>query len=196
MRYRLSAAAAAVLFSACAIDAEPDTRPTPYDDEFPVSSLDEIFAGAPASATIPLEPTHKAVYPPQYSALLGFPFWEGRGRLWAGLVQNTGGAQVDFAVVPEKLWLSLEAYDFSRELELDPHVRLTAQWFPWNENLYVKAGWDDPLVDERRSPFVGVGMRWSATIIARGVDVSVSSSSTLAAAGPPSARTIRKRSPY
>jgi phospholipid/cholesterol/gamma-HCH transport system substrate-binding protein len=97
----------------------------------------------------------------QYSALLGFPFWEGRGRLWAGLIQNTGGVQLDYGVVPDRLWLTFEAYDFSRELELDPHLRLTAQWFPWNDNLYLKAGYDDPLIDDRRSPFLGVGMRWS-----------------------------------
>jgi hypothetical protein len=70
MRYRLSAAAAAVLFSACAIDADPDTRPTPFDDEFPVSSRDEIFAGAPDNATIPLETAHKAIYPDQFSTLI------------------------------------------------------------------------------------------------------------------------------
>ena len=95
-----------------------------------------------------------------YSALFGFPFDERRGRLWAGLIENTGGVQVDYGVVPDRLWLSLEAYDFSRELELDPHLRLTAQWFPWR-SLYLKAGYDDPLVGELRSPFVGLGLRWS-----------------------------------
>jgi len=95
-----------------------------------------------------------------YSALLGFPFAERRGRLWGGLIDNTGGVVVDYNLVPKRLWLSFEAYDFSRELELDPHLRLTAQWFPW-ENFYVKAGYDDPLVDDYRSPFLGVGVRWS-----------------------------------
>jgi phospholipid/cholesterol/gamma-HCH transport system substrate-binding protein len=95
-----------------------------------------------------------------YSALFGFPFAERRGRVWAGLIENTGGVQIDYAAVPERLWLSFEAYDFSRELELDPHLRLTAQWFPWR-NLFVKAGYDDPLVSELRSPFLGVGLRWT-----------------------------------
>jgi phospholipid/cholesterol/gamma-HCH transport system substrate-binding protein len=63
-------------------------------------------------------------------------------------------------VVPEKLALSFEAYDFSRELELDPHLRVTAHWFPWR-NLFVVAGYDDPLVDELASPFLGAGLRWS-----------------------------------
>ena len=95
-----------------------------------------------------------------YSALFGFPFDERRGKLWAGLIENTGGVQVDYGLVPDRLWLSLEAYDFSRELDLDPHLRLSAQWYPLR-SLYVRAGYDDPLVDDLRSPFVGVGLRWS-----------------------------------
>jgi len=96
----------------------------------------------------------------EYSALFGFPFAERRGRLWAGLIENSGGVQVDYGVAAERLWLSFEAFDFSRELDLDPHLRLTAQWFPWR-NVYVKAGYDDLLVSERSSPFVGLGLRWS-----------------------------------
>jgi len=95
-----------------------------------------------------------------FSALFGFPFAERRGKLFAGLIENTGGLQVDYSLIPDRLWLSLEAYDFSRELDLDPHVRLSTQWFPW-KNLYVRAGYDDALVDRNRSPFVGVGIRWS-----------------------------------
>ena len=82
------------------------------------------------------------------------------GRLWIGLVENSGGAQVEYSLIPERLWLSFEAYDFSRELDLDPHLRLSTLWYPWR-NLFVEAGYDDPLVDELRSPFVGFGLRWS-----------------------------------
>ncbi len=96
----------------------------------------------------------------EYSALFGFPFAERRGRLWAGLIENTGGVQADYALVPDKLWFSFEAFDFSREQELDPHLRLTASWYPW-ENVYVRAGYDDPLVDDLKSPFVGAGIRWT-----------------------------------
>jgi phospholipid/cholesterol/gamma-HCH transport system substrate-binding protein len=96
----------------------------------------------------------------EYSALFGFPFAERRGRLWIGLVENTGGAQVEYSLIPERLWLSFEAYDFSRELDLDPHLRLSALWYPWR-NVFVEAGYDDPLVDDLRSPFVGFGLRWS-----------------------------------
>jgi phospholipid/cholesterol/gamma-HCH transport system substrate-binding protein len=96
----------------------------------------------------------------EYSALFGFPFAARRGALWAGLIENTGGAQIDYALVPDRLWLSLAAYDFARELDLDPHLRLTAEWRPWR-NVYFTGGWDDPLVDEASSPFVGAGVRWS-----------------------------------
>jgi len=96
----------------------------------------------------------------EYSALFGFPFAERRGRLWIGLVENSGGAQIEYSLMPERLWLSFEAYDFSRELDLDPHLRLSALWYPW-KNVFVEAGYDDPLVDDLRSPFVGVGLRWS-----------------------------------
>lgn len=96
----------------------------------------------------------------EYSALFGFPFAERRGKLWIGLVENSGGAQVEYSLVPDRLWLSFEAYDFSRELDLDPHLRLSALWYPWR-NLFVEAGYDDPLVDDLRSPFVGFGLRWS-----------------------------------
>lgn len=96
----------------------------------------------------------------EYSALFGFPFAERRGKLWIGLVENSGGAQIEYSLVPDRLWLSFEAYDFSRELDLDPHLRLSALWYPWR-NLFVETGYDDPLVDDLRSPFVGFGLRWS-----------------------------------
>lgn len=96
----------------------------------------------------------------EYSALFGFPFAERRGRLWIGLVENSGGAQVEYSLIPDRVWLSFEAYDFSRELDLDPHLRLSTLWYPWR-NVFVEAGYDDPLVDDLRSPFVGFGLRWS-----------------------------------
>ncbi len=96
----------------------------------------------------------------EYSALVGFPFAERRGRLWAGLVENTGGVQIDYGLVPDRLWLALEAYDFSREQDLDPHLRFSALWYPWR-NFYLEGGYDDPLVGDLASPFIGVGIRWS-----------------------------------
>ncbi len=95
-----------------------------------------------------------------YSVLFGVPFAERRGALWAGLIENTGGVQVDYSLLDRRFWLTFEAFDFGRERDLDPHLRLTGQW-NFHRNLYLKAGYDDPLVDEFKSPFFGAGVRWS-----------------------------------
>lgn len=95
-----------------------------------------------------------------WSALFGMPFAQRRGTLWAGMIENSGGVQVDYGLLSDKLWLSFEAFDFGRERDLDPHLRLTTTWSLYR-NLYLKAGWDDPLVDEYESPFFGAGVRWT-----------------------------------
>lgn len=95
-----------------------------------------------------------------WSALFGFPFDERRGSLWAGLIENTGGVQVDYTFLDRRLALSFEAFDFGRELDLDPHLRVSGQW-NLKPYLYIRAGYDDPLVDEYRSPFIGAGIRWT-----------------------------------
>ena len=95
-----------------------------------------------------------------WSALFGFPFAERRGSLWAGIVENSAGVQVDYTFFDKRLALSFEAFNFGRERDLDPHLRLTGQW-TFLRNIYLKAGYDDPLVEEFRSPFLGVGIRWS-----------------------------------
>jgi hypothetical protein len=55
------------------------------------------------------------------------------------------------------LWLSFEAFDFSRPLNQRAHLRLTGKW-QLHPNLYVIGGYDDPL--EQHSLFVGAGIRW------------------------------------
>jgi phospholipid/cholesterol/gamma-HCH transport system substrate-binding protein len=91
------------------------------------------------------------------SALFGFPAGE-RYRLWAGLVESKFGVQVDYKAA-ERWDFTVEAFDFDRQDELDPHVRLTAAFRP-HQNLYLLGGYDDPLVSERDSLFLGVGLRW------------------------------------
>jgi len=95
-----------------------------------------------------------------WSALFGLPFDERRGAIWAGVIQNSGGVQVDYSLLDKKLWFSLEAFDFGREMDLDPHLRFTTQW-NFHKNFFVKGGYDDPLVDQYKSPFVGLGIRWT-----------------------------------
>lgn len=92
------------------------------------------------------------------SAQFGFKF--GDARLRAGLFESKGGAAIDYGFLEDKLWLSLEAYDFSRPNDLDPHLRLSGRWW-LSPNIYLMGGYDDPLVKARDSLFVGGGIRWS-----------------------------------
>jgi phospholipid/cholesterol/gamma-HCH transport system substrate-binding protein len=92
------------------------------------------------------------------SAQFGFKF--GDARLRAGLFESKGGAAIDYGFLREKLWLSLEAFDFSRPDDLDPHLRLSGRWW-LSPNIYLMGGYDDPLVEERDSIFFGGGIRWS-----------------------------------
>ncbi len=68
--------------------------------------------------------------------------------------------QVDYSLPERRLALSFEAFDFGRERDLDPHLRLTGQW-NLLRSLYLRAGYDDPLVAEWRTPFIGIGIRWT-----------------------------------
>jgi len=99
------------------------------------------------------------------SAQFGFRF--GEASLRAGLFESTGGAAVDYGLFDRRLLLSLEAFDFSREeseggvrRELDPRLRLTGRYL-LSPNVYVVGGYDDLLVRERDSLFLGAGVRWS-----------------------------------
>jgi phospholipid/cholesterol/gamma-HCH transport system substrate-binding protein len=78
-------------------------------------------------------------------------------RLWAGLIESTGGAQVEYPLLDRRLWLSLEAFDFSRPQDLAPHLRLSGR-YQFHPNLYVVGGYDDAL--ENDSFFLGGGIRW------------------------------------
>ena len=73
---------------------------------------------------------------------------------------TTGGGAVDYGLFNQRLWLTLEAYDFSRANDLDPHLRLTGRWW-LTPNLFITGGYDDPLVSERDSFIFGGGIRWN-----------------------------------
>ncbi len=93
------------------------------------------------------------------TALFGFkaPY---DARLFAGLIEGTGGAQVDYPlpVLDRKLLVSFEAFDFNRPNDLSPRLRLTGR-YQFHPNLYLIGGYDDPL--ENESFFLGGGIRWS-----------------------------------
>lgn len=99
-----------------------------------------------------------------WNALLGFHTapdsrW-GDIRFWGGLIESKGGVQVEYPFYPQPrrpLWVSFEAFDFSRPLNQRAHLRLTTRW-QFHPNLYLVGGYDDPL--EQHSFFLGAGIRW------------------------------------
>lgn len=81
-------------------------------------------------------------------------------RLWAGLIENTGGAEIDYPLFDRRLLLSFQAFDFNRPEDLAPHLRLTGRW-NFHPNLYVVGGYDDFLEQSEDSFFLGAGIRWN-----------------------------------
>lgn len=93
------------------------------------------------------------------TALFGFkaPY---DARLFAGIIEGTGGAQVDYPlpVFDRRLLVSFEAFDFNRPNDLSPRLRLTGR-YQFHPNLYLIGGYDDPL--ENESFFLGGGIKWN-----------------------------------
>ncbi|HEY7215233.1 MAG TPA: MlaD family protein, partial [Thermoanaerobaculia bacterium] len=98
--------------------------------------------GIPVTTTI-----NKITQERTYAAtgLFGFQA-PGDVRLWAGLIENTGGAQVEYPLplLDRKLWLSFEAFDFNRPNDLKAHLRLLGR-YQFAPNLYLLGGYDDVL---------------------------------------------------
>jgi phospholipid/cholesterol/gamma-HCH transport system substrate-binding protein len=78
----------------------------------------------------------------------------------AGVFESSGGAAVDYRLFDRRFGLSVEAFDFDREGDLDPHLRLLTRWRLSN-NVYVLGGYDDFLENDFESVFLGAGIRWS-----------------------------------
>jgi phospholipid/cholesterol/gamma-HCH transport system substrate-binding protein len=76
-----------------------------------------------------------------------------------GLFENNIGVGVDyFPFKDEKLFFSADAYDFKSKKEDDEtHLKFKAQYQLF-KNIYVNAGYDDPLNYETNSFFVGGGL--------------------------------------
>ena len=80
----------------------------------------------------------------------------------AGLFESTGGVGIDYKLPLSQrrpLVLSFNAYDFNRENDQDPHLRLEGRYFV-TPHLFLTAGWDDPLVAARSSVLIGGGVTW------------------------------------
>lgn len=80
----------------------------------------------------------------------------------AGLFESEGGVGIDqrFNLWEKTAQLSLEAYDWSRDVDSTPHLRLEGRYY-LNHNLFLSAGWDDPLYSERSSVILGGGVTWN-----------------------------------
>lgn len=102
--------------------------------------------------------TFKREDDPTLSALFGFQLFD-ESRIWAGLIESSGGVQVEYPLLDRRLWLSFEAFEFDREGDLEPHLRLSGS-YKIGDMLYVRAGYDDFLEGERDSLFLGGGIRW------------------------------------
>jgi hypothetical protein len=81
-------------------------------------------------------------------------------RLYAGLIEGTGGAQIEYPlpVLDRRLQLSFEAFDFNRPNDQRAHLRLQGR-YQLAPNLYLLGGYDDIL--EHHSLFIGGGIRWT-----------------------------------
>ncbi len=94
-----------------------------------------------------------------FNALLGLRF-DNDSRVWAGLIESHFGVQGQMPLFNDRLWLDLEAFDFDRDNDLAPHLRLTARYW-LNENIFIQGGYDDPLENQLDSIFIGGGIKWN-----------------------------------
>jgi len=80
----------------------------------------------------------------------------------AGLFESQGGVGIDhgFELSQRALQVSLDAYDFNREEDESPHLRLEGRFF-LSPTVFVMAGWDDPTLSEHSSYLLGAGVVWS-----------------------------------
>jgi phospholipid/cholesterol/gamma-HCH transport system substrate-binding protein len=94
-----------------------------------------------------------------FSAQFGFELGE-VGRFRAGLLESSAGLGADYSLFDRRFWLTLDAFNFDREDDLAPQLRLATR-FRLNDHLYLLAGLDDFLESDRESVFLGAGIRWS-----------------------------------
>ncbi|MBI5444701.1 MAG: hypothetical protein HY900_26240 [Deltaproteobacteria bacterium] len=78
--------------------------------------------------------------------------------LRGGLFESSGGVGADVHLLSDRLRLSTELFDFSRE-EGPPHLKLSARWNFW-KHLFLTAGLDDFLDKDRSDVFFGAGIRF------------------------------------
>jgi len=93
------------------------------------------------------------------SAEVGYRIGHWVGR--AGLIENSGGAGIDYLTLKDRLRLSAEAWNFGDEDGLNPHAKLSGRFY-FTPSIFITGGWDDLLNTKasRDSFFIGAGIRW------------------------------------
>ena len=86
----------------------------------------------------------------KFNALFAKNFYD--FTIKGGVMENTGGAGVDWHLFRRRLRLSLEAFEFS-----DVNVRASAR-FSIFSGVYITAGGEDLVKNGRQSAFVGAGL--------------------------------------
>jgi phospholipid/cholesterol/gamma-HCH transport system substrate-binding protein len=90
------------------------------------------------------------------SAQLGYRF--GNTTLRAGLIESRAGAAIDQHLLKDRLQLSAEAWDFSRD-KGSAQVKLFGQWQSRGA-MFFRGGVTDVINPAGRSFFFGAGIRW------------------------------------
>lgn len=77
--------------------------------------------------------------------------------LRGGIIENTGGFGADLDLYRKKLWLSVDGWDFNRDL--DPHLKITGR-LNLGDSFYLTGGWDDFLLEDedQDNVFFGAGL--------------------------------------
>lgn len=75
-----------------------------------------------------------------------------------GLLESQGGAGLDYRLFNDRMRLSLDGWDFSRDL--GPHYKFSGRLRIYKD-VFVSAGVDDFGESDRRSAFVGAGILFS-----------------------------------
>lgn len=88
-----------------------------------------------------------------------FGFRLGNADLRAGLFESSGGGAIDYYFLDRDLRISAEAFDFSRDGDLSPRLRVFGR-YRFHPNIYLVGGYDDVLESDRASLFFGAGVRW------------------------------------
>ncbi len=95
----------------------------------------------------------------KFSATIGQQF--GDFLIKVGMIESKGGFGISY--LPKgfdgKLSFSVNAWDFSRENDLDPHVKVFAR-YRFYRDFFLTAGADDVLESDYSQYFLGIGIRF------------------------------------